>query len=248
MDAQETRIYLAVIISVVFIVVILSYLAILIIRQQRKNLELQKTAALAEIASMEKERARIAADLHDELGPILSVIKFRIDGAATQQNAVKEELVVASKQIDQVIEKLRTISNDLLPVVLQRKGPIAAIEVLIEQLNVQNGPTIDIIYPAHLIINEDHGIQIYRIVLEAINNCIKYADATKMQIIFKEEKKQLKLICQDNGKGMELPVPFHQNGGRGLVSMKNRTALMNGIFTIESELGKGTLLQFEIPL
>ncbi|KAF0240268.1 MAG: histidine kinase [Sediminibacterium sp.] len=248
MDAQEARIYLAVIISVTLIGVILSYLAILIIRQQRKNLELQKMAALAEIASMEKERARIAADLHDELGPILSVIKFRIDGAATQPNAVKEELVMASKQIDQVIEKLRTISNDLLPVVLQRKGPISAIEVLIEQLNVQNGPIIDIIYPAHLIINEDHGIQIYRIVFEAINNCIKYAAATKMQIIFKEEKKQLKLICQDNGKGMEIPEPFQQNGGRGLVSMKNRTALMNGIFTIESEIGKGTLLQFEIPL
>jgi len=246
MDAQEARIYLAVIISVAFIAVILSYLAILIIRQQRKNLELQKTAALAEIASMEKERARIAADLHDELGPILSVIKFRIDGSASQPNT--NELAIASKQIDQVIEKLRNISNDLLPVVLQRKGPIAAIEVLVEQLNVQNGPIIDIIYPANLIINEDHGIQIYRIVLEAINNCIKYAAATKMQIIFKEEKKQMKLICQDNGKGMEMPFSFQQNGGRGLVSMKNRTALMNGIFTIESELGKGTILQFEIPL
>lgn len=248
MDAQEAKIYLAVIISVAFVAVILSYLAILIIRQQRKNLELQKIAALAEITSMEKERARIASDLHDELGPTLSVIKFRIDGIANLHDKANEDLVVASSQMDEVIEKIRSISNNLLPVVLQRKGPITAIETFIEQLNLKGNLQINVKYPSDLNINEDYGIQIYRIVLEAINNCLKYAAATNMQIIFKEENRILKLICQDNGKGMELPIHFQQNAGRGLVSLQNRTALMEGIFTIESELGKGTLLTFEIPL
>ncbi len=76
---------------------------------------------------------------------------------------------------------------------------------------------------------------------------MKYAGATKLQIIFREKNGMLQLICQDNGKGMDTNKQFQQYAGRGLVSMKNRSALMGGSFTIESEKGKGTILLFEIP-
>src|SRR5688572_3232731 len=78
MDAKETSLYTAIlIVSIVVAVMIIFFIASLI-RQQRKNLELYRQNVLAEITAMEKERARIAADIHDELGPMLSAIKLRI--------------------------------------------------------------------------------------------------------------------------------------------------------------------------
>jgi signal transduction histidine kinase len=142
---------------------------------------------------------------------------------------------------------LREIAHDLLPAILQRNGPIAAIEDFIHRIEPINELKVDLEYPSSIFIDKDKGIQIYRIVLEAINNCIKYAGATKMQIIFREKNGLLQLICQDNGKGMDTTKQFQQYAGRGLVSMKNRTALMGGNLTIESEKGKGTILLFEIP-
>jgi signal transduction histidine kinase len=240
MDPQEANIYLAVIIAVVLMAFIFSYFAFLLIKQQRRNLELQKTAAFAEITSMEKERARIAADLHDDLGPILSTIKFRVDNGV--------ELNKASNQLDEVIVRLREIAHDLLPAILQRNGPIAAIEDFIHRLEPLDELKIDLEYPTSIFIEEDKGIQLYRIVLEAINNCMKYANATKMQIIFREKNDLLQLICQDNGVGMDSLNQFQQYAGRGLISIKNRTELMGGKLSIESEKGKGTILMVTIPV
>jgi signal transduction histidine kinase len=248
MDAQEERIYLAVIISVLVVGSILAYLSIIIFRQQRKTLVLQKANAIAEINAMEKERARIAADLHDDLGPVLSVIKFRIDGATPKIQEAAAELKIASKELDEVIEKLREIAHNLLPAVLQKKGPIPAIEDFIYQMGSLNGLKADIEYPTALTFREDHGIQIYRIVQEAVNNCIKHAGATKMQIIFREYKDHVKLFCQDNGKGIEIKDSYPVHSGRGLQSMKNRIELMGGSLKIESKIGVGTILIFEIPV
>ncbi len=250
MDAQEEKIYLAVIISVLVVGSILAYLSIIIFRQQRKTLELQKANAIAEITAMEKERARIAADLHDDLGPVLSVIKFRIDGATPNnvEPEIQTELKTASKELDEVIEKLREVAHNLLPAVLQKKGPIPAIEDFIYQMGFLNGLKTDIEYPSALTFREDQGIQIYRIVQEAVNNCIKHAGATKMQIIFREYKDHVKLFCQDNGKGIEIKDSYPVHSGRGLQSMKNRIELMGGSLNIESKMGVGTILIFEIPV
>ena len=122
MDAQEARIYMAVIITVVVLGIIIGYFAISVIRQQRRNMELQKANALAEISAMERERARIAIDLHDDVGPVLSVIKFRVDNANVSDAEEQEELKKASAQLDEVIARMREVSNNLMPSVLQRKG------------------------------------------------------------------------------------------------------------------------------
>src|SRR5438477_5729337 len=107
--------------------------------QQRRNLELQKANALAEISAMEKERARIAADLHDALGPVLSVIKFRVDHVELLDKEEKAELAKASKQLDELIGHMREVANNLMPSALQRKGLIAAVEEFIQNVGKTNG-------------------------------------------------------------------------------------------------------------
>lgn len=248
MDTRESEIYLAVVIAVLLVGFILSYLFILLIRQHIKTIQLQKSNAFAEITTMEKERARIAADLHDELGPVLSVIKFRILNEISNQPNSENELVKASNQLDEVIEKVRQISNNLLPSILLNKGVIVAIETFIHQLEPLYRLHIDFEYPPFLSINEDQGIQIYRIVQEVINNCIKHANATKLLILFKLDKNRLTLICEDNGIGLMNAEISNHSTGRGINSMKYRTEMMAGFFKIDAEPGIGTILTFEIPL
>ncbi|MFL5787340.1 MAG: histidine kinase, partial [Flavisolibacter sp.] len=128
MDTQEATIFTALLISVPIVGVIIIIFIISTIRHQRKNLELQRLNILAEITTLETERARMSADLHDEMGPILSVIKFRIDSVDSVSEIDRLQLKEATNQIDEVIDRMRTIARDLLPSSLSRKGLKIAIQ------------------------------------------------------------------------------------------------------------------------
>jgi two-component system, NarL family, sensor kinase len=248
MDTQEARIFIAIIITVVVLVIIIGYFAVSVIRQQRRNLELQKANALAEISAMEKERARIAADLHDDLGPVLSVVKFRVDSVETENKEEKEELTKASQQLDELITRMREVANNLMPSALIRKGLIGAVEEFTN--NAADGSGIDISFttPASITMGEDKSINIYRVIQEVVHNCLKHAQARKMDIVFEERNGLLKIICRDNGKGFDFSKLSNESTGIGLRSIKNRTEIMGGRMTVESKPGLGTAFLFEIPV
>ena len=173
MDAHETSIFSAVLITSIVLGVVLIYFIITIVRHQRRNLQLYKLKILAEITTLENERARIAADLHDELGPILSAVKFKINSLDITFEDDQVILDKSNKNIDDIIRRMREISNDLLPNTLLRKGLIAALEESIDNLNKTN--TLDIIFIHHEIPDypKEKAINIYRIIQEIIHNTIK---------------------------------------------------------------------------
>src|ERR1043166_2061459 len=99
MDPHATNIYNAILISCVALGIIIFYFAISLVRHQRKNLQLRKKNIMAEITGLEKERARIAADLHDELGPMLSAIKMRMNSFELTGEDDKVQIVKANRHI-----------------------------------------------------------------------------------------------------------------------------------------------------
>jgi len=135
MDASETSFYTAVLIASIVLLLIVGYFIVTIIRQQKRNKELYKSKILAEIATLEKERRRIAADLHDELGPVLSSVKLRMNCLDIESEEDKEELEKINRHVDDIIKRMRDISNDLMPSVLARKGLVAAMEEFIENIS-----------------------------------------------------------------------------------------------------------------
>lgn len=247
MDTQEARIYTAVIITVIVLGVIIGYFALSMIRQQRRNLELQKANALAEITAMEKERARIAADLHDDLGPVLSVVKFRVDNVELADPEETAELQKASQQLDELIAGLRAIANNLMPTALARKGLLGAVEEFVSNVHDSSDLEITLSVPENLAVGEDKSINIYRVIQELVHNCLKHAQATKMIIEITEKKGVLLLQCQDNGKGFDAGA-VSGSSGIGLRSIRNRTEIMGGKMTLESKPGKGTRFNVEIPV
>lgn len=245
MDTQEARIFTAVVITAVVIGIIIGFFAFSVIRQQKRNLALQKANILAEIKAMEKERSRIAADLHDELGPVLSVIKFKVDLASQSGHPDKEQLDSASVQLDEMISKMREISNDLMPSTLLRKGLLVAVEEFISKVESVNALKIVFEHPATIELPEHSMIHLYRVLQEVIHNTVKHANATLMEIRLESLPGKLSLLCRDNGRGFDTNKP---GTGMGLLSLRNRTELLGGTMTTESKTGKGSAFLFEIPL
>ena len=131
MDTQETKIYLAALIAAGVLGIVLLYFIITMIRQQRITQRLNREKIEAEILTLEKERQRIASDLHDDLGPILSAIKFKINAVESRSGEDTELIRKASEHVDETIHRIRQIAFNLMPNTLTRKGLLAATEELI---------------------------------------------------------------------------------------------------------------------
>lgn len=248
MDPQETRIYAVVVIVSLVLGVIIAYFIISIIRQQRRNLHLQKMSMLAEISAMEKERARIAGDLHDDLGPILSVIQFQVDSIEGVSGEEKEQLVEASHHLDSLIGRVREIANNLMPSALQRKGLVTAIEEFVSKTGEGSNLIIRFSHPPELELSEELRINVYRAIQEVVHNCARHAKASELEIVMEKKDGLLTILCRDNGMGFDYEKMAAESTGIGLKSLKNRTEMMGGTLEIQSRLGKGTAILFEIPI
>ena len=248
MDAHEATIYSAILITGVIIGIIIIYFIVSIIRHQRRNIELYKSKIVAEIATLEKERARIASDLHDELGPILSSIKFKINSIDINNEEDKFQLEKASTHIDDIIHRMREISNGLMPNTLLRKGPVFAVEEFINQIIKTDKLLIEFKHYDIPEIPREKAIHLYRIIQEIIHNTVKHARAGKLKIELKSVNGSLVLLSEDNGAGFDYPAASKEHYGLGLRNLLSRTELLEGSMFVDSKPGKGTKFTIEIPL
>ena len=248
MDAPETRIYTAVLITALVLGVIIFYFIVSIIRQQRKIVELHKQNILAEITQIEKERARIAHDLHDELGPLLSGIKMKMNSFELHLKEDQLEMEKTNNHLDDVLKRIREISFDLMPGLLLRKGLEAAVKEFLDNLNNATGINFTFTCENEVNLTEQNSINIYRIIQEIVHNTIKHAGATELQIDLRTIKNNLVMKSTDNGAGFDYDKESAENIGIGLKSLLRRTAITGGQMFVESKKGKGTTYTFKIPV
>lgn len=247
MDAGQTNIFTAILISCILLGVIISYFIFSITRQQRRNLELHRMNILAELNAMERERTRIAADLHDELGPLLAVIKFKINSVESADPSDQKELAKASSHVDDLIKRIREISANLMPSALARKGLIIALQEFIS--NVSHAALhITFKYSELPELNQEQKINIYRIVQEIVHNTIKHAKAGELVVDLSARQNVVVLMATDNGIGFNPAGAGNESDGLGLRNLNSRTELMRGKFAIDSQPEKGTTYYFEIPI
>jgi signal transduction histidine kinase len=235
---------------------------ILFIIQARKNASVQKLKLQeltgkhqkeifkSVIATQEKERKRIANNLHDDIGTSLSAIRIlvgQIKGSTEEDgNEVLERIV---KNIDNTIDTTHEVINDLSPSSLNQFGLFLEINNLSKLISESTNIDIKIestFYNER--IHPDVELAIYRIVKEFINNSIKHADATEVDITIKLLANDLIISIRDNGKGFD-PKLLNNNGhGHGLRNMESRVYLLNGKSELISQIGQGTRLEICIPL
>lgn len=203
--------------------------------------ETEKRVLAAVIKTEEQERQRFAKELHDGLGPLLSVIKMLVsglDGHNTPEvnGKIKGNLRQA---VDEAISGVRDISANISPHILNNFGLKDAIEAFIKRLG--QSENFDVYFTTNLV-KERFGYNIevvlYRVICELINNTLRHANATKVTIDLQLEDGVLYLEYTDNGIGFDLSaVPVHE--GMGLNNMRYRLQSGNGDIEIVSEHGKG---------
>lgn len=248
MDTYETSIYTAVLITAIVLCTILIFFAYSIIRQQRRNLELYRQNIEAEISTLEKERSRMAKDLHDELGPLLSTIKLSVTSRPSDVGVREQQLTFAGEQIDEVIQRVRAIAGNLLPSILQRKGLIAAIREFIHKAGAFNSCDIQFRYLLTSRLTSEKQVHIFRMIQEAVHNALKHAECTQVKLQIKEQKNQLIIVCHDNGKGFSYPDDLNAANGLGLINLQSRAEILGGKVNIQSQPGSGTFILITIPI
>lgn len=243
---SEKSFYTAVTIITIILGIIIVYFIISMIRHQRRNVQNYKTKIKAEIDTLENERKRIASDIHDELGPILSAVRIQINHLETPTLTDAETITKVNKYIDDVIAKTREISYNLLPNTLVRKGLEAAVNEYINKIN--HIPLhIGFIKEAGISLTKEQDVNIYRILLEIINNTIKHAEATELHIKLQRSKNFILLDTFDNGKGYDYDAMIAAGKGLGLYNLQSRGDVLNARFSMSSSPGEGTHYSFEIP-
>jgi signal transduction histidine kinase len=248
MDTSEKEFYSAFLIVLAISGLILLYFIISIIRQHRRFKNLAKAKIFAEITTLERERKRIAGDLHDEIGPLLSAVKLQINHLEADDDQQKGMIEKSSLYIDDVIRRMREISNDLLPSILVRRGLKVAIEDFLEKLKPGTDTNIetDISLTERLPIEIE--INLYRMVHEIAHNALKHAKATRFRLEMGINEGKIRLATADNGVGFSENVHTSKESGLGLLNLQSRTEVMGGEIFCETAPGKGTKYILEIPL
>ena len=217
-----------------------------------------RSLAVQLLEAQEKERKRIAQDVHDVLGSSLSAIKYKLEEMQLSGPVIGLEKISASigtviPIIRDMIEEVRRIQSDLRPPTLDDLGILATFSWFFRQfqsiysgIRIENDLKIE-----EKEIPEVLKITIFRIAQEALNNIAKHAEADVIRLSLHKVESGIKLTIGDNGKGFDpesLSIKGPTAMGMGLSSMKERTEISGGRFEIESSPGKGTVVRASWPL
>lgn len=212
--------------------------------------------------SQERERQRIAAELHDSLGQSLLIIKnraFLTLGAIEDREVAKEQLEEISTATSQAIEEVREIAYNLRPYQLDRFGLTRTLRAIFTQASVTSGVNLSAeVEPIDGLFPSEAEISIYRIVQESVNNILKHSRATEAKLTIHRNGQEVQLVIQDDGQGFVKssgPLgPVRANtgelsrGGFGLLGMAERVRLMGGAYSIDSAHGKGTTITIKLAI
>ena len=227
---------------------------------ERKQAEEQLKASRQQLRSLsahlqsvrEEERTSLARDIHDELGQVLTALKIDLSWLAKEfpadQKSLLEKTRSMSKLVDMTIQKVKSISTELRPGLLDDFGLVAAIEWQAGEFQKLTGISIEIsTKPEDIVLDRDRSTVLFRIFQELLTNVTRHADATKVKVSLVEEADKIVLTLKDNGRGITREQ-ISDPRSFGLLGMRERVHSWQGEFKISGIPGKGTTAVVSIPL
>jgi len=218
----------------------------------RKILQQQQQAAIDIITAEEEERKRIASDLHDGVGQLMSAAWLNLKAVSDQMmsNARPEDVQLIGKTLALVNEsckEVRQVSHNMMPNALLMKGLINAVREFIGQIdqrsiqiNLQTDG-LNIAIPSHI------ESVLYRVIQESVNNVIKHAQASELDISIHQEEDAIDVMIEDNGRGFDKNKRA-ADAGIGLQNIQSRIDYLRGTVEWNTAPGKGTVVAIYIPL
>jgi len=241
------KLFYTVIITSLLIAIVIVFFVVSVIRYNKKYMQLQKDRIQAQIMIQELERKRIANDLHDSLGPMLSTVKLYMHSISVSNDTDKESLDKASNFIDETIKNLREISYNLLPSSLARNDLAMVVKEYISRIASRHPLKIDFETTKNTVIPKEIEIHLFRVVQEIVHNTIKHSGAANLKLVIAQQPDGLFLISEDNGKGFNLDNIRNGSGGLGLKSIENRCEMLDATFKIITAKNQGCKIIIKVP-
>lgn len=246
MYSQETRIYFALLVGMISLLLLMAFFIITIVRYQRNRSLHKKEIIQEQFKNLEIEKERVAIDLHDDLGSMLSAIKLRLQFIQPKVSSMQVYLDFANEEIDALMHKLRRISQNIMPSALKRKGLKEALEELTDYMMQPMGIVV------HYFATKVEGrpetlVHLFRIAQEILNNIIKHSSAHSVYITLKQDRGGITLQIKDDGIGFNQRAVSMENKGTGLKNIMARVEIIDAKIYLSTQPGKGVDFLIKIP-
>ena len=222
--------------------------------QQREKqllaLEQEQTETLKKLITVEDhERKRIAADLHDNIGPLLAALKINFGRIVhTKDPALLNGIVVKTEGIiDDSIAEIRNVAHNLMPKGLSSNGLINTLKEYLESIQQLYDIEIEFCHEVQSILSIELQTNLYRIICELVLNAARHSKARLINVNILAKQNVIFVKIADNGQGFQHAAAVQKNS-LGLQSARSRVLYLKGQFFLESKKEKGTIIKIEIPL
>lgn len=226
----------------------------LIQKQRLENLlqeqELNEIDKLIE--GQEKERIKIANELHDNMGSMLATIKLNFENLKLRKDRIEPEDEQLFDKTDLLLEeayqKVRSIAHTQNAGVIGNQGLVPALFNIANKIAIPGKLSVQVIpFGLNERLENTLELAIFRMVQELLTNAVKHAQATEITISLTQHENNLNIIIEDNGKGFD-PKTINKNEGMGLHHIEKKTEQLGGNFSIDSSEGRGTSILIDLPL
>lgn len=223
-------------------------------REKLHGLELEKERQRSNIATLtamldgqEQERGRLARDLHDGLGGLLSGTKLHLSHVSEQSDSFsRRQLSKSIEQLDIAVDELRRVAHNLMPDLLQNYGLEEALTDYASRMSNESTEIhVQFLHYANRM-DKDQELITYRVIQELVNNALKHASPSQIIIQIVEEDIRYMITVEDDGKGFDINTIKNTNSA-GLHNIKSRVHFLNGHLNIQSSVDLGTSVEFEFP-
>jgi len=211
------------------------------LKQRALELKYQQQMLLAQIESQENERRRVAKDLHDDVGLMLQAL--RTTTLAVIQHAPEEDRREVQQMVSEITETVRRICWDLMPSSLEYFGLTEAVDEMCHRLSARSQMPVTFSFQGSVMpIDKKKQTFLYRMVQELVNNAVKHAQATFVEVRFTWTESYLQINVLDNGIGFnptEAKKQMQLGHGLGLLSLESRASLLPGLLQFENNFPQG---------
>ncbi len=221
-------------------------------KENEKLKQQQKQEMKSIVDAEERERKRIATDLHDSVGQLLTNVKLNVGMLSEKHNVSGQDKLLfdnSKKSLQEITAELRNISYNLHPPSLVQFGLVSAIEEEIKNVQLRKGIEIQFVNDTtDPRFNPDIELALYRVFQEIVNNIMKHSEATEVSVQLIQHDSILQLAAEDNGRGFIVDQGLSKKTSNGLKNLYSRVLLLDGSISIDSMPGRGTTIIIEIPL
>lgn len=226
---------------------LIGYFLYSMVRHIRQYQRQQEQYNRSKLEALERERQVISADLHDDIGPMLSATLYKLGAVHPLPEREKELLVQVQEHIRSVFSRIREMSVMLVPRAIEKKGPLYALDEFAG--NYLNGQPlkVEISVMSCPGLSGEQSLQLFRMLQEILHNTVKHAGASRLEVSARIENEVLHIETRDDGKGFE-PAAVREKPGLGLQHLSVRARMIGARLSCNSWPGKGTCYSIDIPI